>query len=354
MLKLLKKTYEKIGQSPGSLIYIGKQPKSKATVTLLEYDRDHLEYRELTEVSDCSRIKKNNRISWLHINGLHDISLIEKIGSIFELNSLVLEDILNTEHRPKFQSLDNHLFFLIKSFIYDDKNDTLTTDQISLILGSNYVLSFQETENNIFGALIKRIESGKGRIRNQGSDYLAYAILDVIIDRYFLMLNKIGNTTEDIEIELIENLSKTILHKIYTLKRELLFFHRSVYPIRELIDGIKSSDTKLIKKTTTPFIQDLSDHYVQIIETIETNRTLITTMLDTYISLNSNKMNEVMKVLTIVATLFIPLTFIVGIYGMNFEYMPELSWRWGYPMIWAIMILLILIMFVFFKYKKWL
>jgi magnesium transporter len=265
-----------------------------------------------------------------------------------------MEDIINREQRPKIDDLENYLFLVLKMLQYDEKEQKIKFEQVSLILGSTYVISFQEREGDVFNIIRKRIKEGKGRIRKMDSDYLAYSLIDAIVDNYFSILEKIGERIEDIEGEVITNPSPETLQSIYSLKRDLIFLRKSVWPLREVITKMERGEIKLITKPTELFLRDVYEHTIQVIDTIESFRDMISGLLDIYLSSISNKMNEVMKVLTIIATIFIPLTFIAGIYGMNFQNMPELGWHWGYFIVLCVMLVIGITMIIYFKRKNWL
>lgn len=239
-------------------------------------------------------------------------------------------------------------------FQYDENETQTKTEQISLIIGSNYLISFQEDEGDVFDLIRERIRTDRGRIRKMGSDYLAYSLIDAIVDNYFTVLEKIGESIEDIEDELIKNPTPEILQKIHTLKRELIFLRKSVWPLRELISRLERWESQLIDKSIDIYLRDVYDHTIQVIDALETFRDMLSGMLDIYLTSASNRMNEVMKVLTIIATIFIPLTLVAGIYGMNFKYMPELDSPWGYPMVYVVMLIISLVMLIYFRRKKWL
>ncbi len=353
MPRLIKRSSKARGLSPGSLIHIGEKKTDKIKVTIMDYSIGKYDEREVVNIEECLSLKNKPSVSWINVDGLHDINAIEKIGNCFDIHPLVLEDIVNTDQRPKIEGFEKYLFFVLKMFYVDENNYELQSEQISIILGQNYVLSFQEKVGDVFDSVRERIRQSKGRIRKMGNDYLAYALIDAIVDNYYVILEKIGEKVESIEENLVLNPSPETLQNIYNLKREMIYLRKSVWPIREVINGLIREESKLIKKETHIFLRDLYDHTIQIIETIETFRDMIAGMLDIYMSSISNKMNEVMKVLTIFAAIFIPLTFIVGIYGMNFQYMPELEWKWGYPIVILIMIIISIIMLYYFKKKKW-
>jgi len=353
MTRFMKKSSNKSGLPPGSLIHIGEKKTDKSTITIFDYDKDTLEEKTIENISECVNLKKSPTVSWINVTGLHDVSVIEKIGQIFEIHPLVLEDILYTDQRPKYDEFDTYIFIVLKMLRYDEKTEQIITEQISVILTENYVISFQEMEGDVFNPIRDRIRGGKGRIRKMGTDYLTYSLIDAIVDNYFIILEKVGEKIEELEEEVISNPRPEIVQTIHKLKREMLFLRKSVWPLREVINNLQKNESKLIKKTTIIFLRDIYDHTIQVMDTVETYRDMISGLLDIYMSSISNKMNEVMKVLTIFAAIFIPLTFIAGIYGMNFEYMPELSIPWAYPLVWAIFIGVGLTLFGYFKHKKW-
>jgi magnesium transporter len=287
------------------------------------------------------------------VDGIHEAETIEKMGQMFSLHPLLLEDIMNTDQRPKMESYDDYLFIVLKTLFYDEKEKSTITEQISIVLGANYVLSFQERESNVFYPVTERLKNSKGKIKKMGADYLVYSLIDVIIDNYFIILEKLGERVDDLEVQLVTSPKTETLKSIQSLKREMIFLRRSVWPLREVISSMERGESTLIQSSTYVYLRDIYDHTIQAIDTIETYRDMLSGMLDIYLSSVSNKLNEVMKVLTVIATIFIPLTFIVGVYGMNFEHMPELKWRWGYPSIWLLMISIGVFMAFYFRKKKW-
>jgi len=279
----------------------------------------------------------------------------EKLGKYFEVHPLVLEDIVNTGQRPKMEDFENYLFIVLKMFHYDEEADEIKTEQVSLVLGSNFVISFQEREGDVFHPIRERIRNAKGRIRKMAPDYLAYSLLDAIVDSYFIIMEKLGEEIENTEEKLVTNPTPATLQTIHNLKREMIFLRKSVWPLREVISALERGGSSLIQESTHIYLRDVYDHTIQVIDTIESFRDMVSGMLDIYLSSISNRMNEVMTVLTIIATIFIPLTFIAGIYGMNFEYMPELKWHWFYPKaFWLTIIVIAGFMAFYFKRKKWL
>jgi len=333
---------------------VGERRAEKAKITILDYDGKNFEERVAQRVEDCFPFKDKPTVTWINIDGLHDIKIIEKIGKHFGLHPLLLEDILNTGQRPKMEDFESHIFVVLKMLYHDKKADEIVAEQVSIVLGDKFVISFQEREGDVFDSIRERIRSGKGRIRKAGPDYLAYTLLDSIIDNYFIMLERLGERIEGMEDEVVDNPSQETLKNIHRLKGEMVFLRKSVWPLREVISGLTRTESPLIDEKTDIYLRDVYDHTVQIIDTIESLRDTVSGIRDTYLSSISNRMNEVMKVLTIFASIFIPLTFIAGVYGMNFEYIPELGWHWGYFAVWAVMISAAMLMLLYFRRKGWL
>ncbi len=351
--KALKKRIGKVGLPPGTPIYVGEKKIEKVKISVMNYDETRFLEKEIKSVEDILPLKEKPTVTWINVAGIHEVDTIEKIGESFDLHPLVIEDIVNTDQRIKVEDFGNYIFVVLKMFFYDENKNEIKAEQISLILGSNFVISFQEEESDIFKPIRERIRNGKGRARKLGADYLAYSLLDAIVDHYFVILEKLGERVEDLEDELVTRPEPKILEEIHRLRREMIFLRKSVWPLREIIACLERGETSLIQKSTEIYLRDVYDHTIQVMDAVETYRDMLAGMLETYLSSISNKMNEVMKVLTIIATIFIPLTFIVGIYGMNFRFMPELEWRWSYLIIWAIMIVVAVFMIFYFKRKKW-
>ena len=323
-------------------------------ITIIDYDESHVEDKEAKRIEECFPFTDKPTVTWININGLHQLDIIEKIGEHFNVHPLVLEDIVNTGQRPKIEDFVDYIFVTLKMLRYSDEEKETKAEQVSLILGSNFVISFQENEGDVFDPIRQRIEADKGRIRKMGADYLAYALMDAIVDNYFTILEKLGDRIEDFEEELVVNPKPETLQAIHHLKREMIFLRKSVWPLREVINRLERWESSLINKSTAIYFRDVYDHTIQVIDSVETFRDMLSGMLDIYLSSISNRMNEVMKVLTIIATIFIPLTFIAGVYGMNFRFMPELEMPIGYPVILLVMLFIGILMFAYFRKKKWL
>lgn len=354
MFKFFKKQSHKVGMPPGTYVHVGEKKMEKVLITVMDYNEKKYEFKEVEKVEDIFPYKDNPNVTWINIYGLHEMDILEKIGDHFGIHTLVLEDIANTAHQPKMEIFDDFLFIVLKMIWFNDNDDELQAEQISLIFGQNFVLCFQERKGDVFNSIRERIKIGNARLRKYGADFLTYRIMDVIVDNYFLVLEKLGDKIETLDEEVLDNPEKDTVQKIHDLKRSLLFLRKSIWPLREVVNTITREESSLFKKTTFPFLRDLYDHVIQVIDTLETYRDLVSGLLDMYMTNMSNKMNEVMKVLTIIATIFIPLTFLAGIYGMNFDFMPELHWRYSYPIVWFVMIVVFAGMILFFKRKKWL
>jgi magnesium transporter len=344
----------KVGLPPGTLLYVGEMRAEKVQITVYEYDEQQCHEREmkLSAIGDCCSGLDKKTVTWIHVAGLHSIGAIETIGNAFQLHPLVLEDILNTDQRPKVDNYGDYTYLVVK-MLYSSETGDYTQEQISIVLGENYVISFQESDKQVFAPVRERIKRGKGRIRSMGADYLAYALLDTIVDHYFVLLEELGEQIELLEDRLVVEPDREILTEIYSLKTNMLFMRKAVWPLREIVNSLDRGDGKFFRAGTLLYMRDVYDHIVQVIDTVETYRDMVAGMLDIYLSSVSHKLNEVMKVLTIISTIFIPLTFLAGVYGMNFKYMPELEWAWGYPVTWLVMIVSAGLMVRYFRIKKW-
>ncbi len=345
---------KKVGASPGTLVHVGEKKVEESRLQLIDYAPDHLDERELEVSPECEPYRRTESVTWLNLDGLHDVDKVDGLGQMFGIHPLSLEDILNTGHRPKFEDYGSYLLGVLKMIDWDEEIRGIRTEQISIVIGERFVLSFQERTGDVFEPVRQRIRSGKGRIRRMGPDYLAFALMDAVVDNYLVVLERLGEELEAIEEELERDPSQNTLQRIHRLKREMILVRRAVWPIREGLAMLTRDELPLVAEETRAFFRDLYDHTIHVIDTLETFRDIAGGLQDLYLSLVSNRMNEVMKVLTIIATIFIPLTFIAGIYGMNFDHMPELHWEWGYQTVWLVMGICFLGMYVFFKRKKWL
>jgi len=354
MRKIVKKKSQKAGLPPGTLVHIGEKKMEKATISLIRYDQSNASEIKLESLDECTPKLEQRAVTWLNVTGIHDLDIIHRIGKIFDLHPLLMEDIVSTDQRPKMEDYGTYAYITLKMLYFGKADSEIITEQVSIVFGKNYVLTFQERDGDLFDPVRDRIRTGKGRIRTLASDYLAYALIDAVVDNYFIILEKIGERLEDLADRVVAAQAGRTLETIYGLKRELVYLRKAVWPLREAISGLYRGETSLIAETTGPYLRDVYDHTIQIIDAIESFRDLLSGMLDIYLSNASNRLNQVMKVLTMIATIFIPLTFIAGVYGMNFKYMPELEWRWGYPLVWLIMLGLGVTMLVLFRRKRWL
>ena len=348
------KRSEKAGLSPGTLMYVGEEKSERPRITVIDYDAAGFLEKTVGSVEECFPFKETSTVTWINVDGVHDASVIEKLGAHFDIHPLVLEDIMTTTQRPKTEDLGNAVFVVLRMIEYDEERAGTTADQLSLILGPNYVLTFQETPGDCLDPVRERIRGGKGRIRKLGPDYLAYAVIDAVVDNYFFVLEKLGERIDRLEEQLIAEPRRELLSEIHGLKREMIELRKSVWPLREVVSRFERMESPLIRKSTGVFLRDLYDHAIQVIDTVESFREMLSSMVETYLSSLSNRMNEIMKVLTIISTIFIPITFLVGLYGMNFVHMPEIKWRWGYAFAWLLIIGSVGGMFAFFRRKKWL
>lgn len=352
--KIIKKRRsEKTGLPPGSLVYIGEKKVDEVKIRVFNYSETEFQEKSLKNIEECFPFKDKPGFTWININGIHDTQIIEKIGKHFGVHSLVLEDIMNTEQRPKIEDFGDYMYIVLKMLYYNELKAEVESEQVSIVLGQNFLISFQEKDGDVFSSIRERIKNSNSRIRKMGIDYLAQALMDAIVDNYFLILEKLGEKIEYLESGLTFTPGRETLEMIHSLKREMIFLRNSVWPLREVLSILERGESQLIKKNTRIYFRDVYDHAIQVIDTVEIYREMASGMLDIYLSSVSNRTNEVMKVLTIIATIFIPLTFIVGIYGMNFEHMPELGWKWGYPVTILVMLIISIMMLLHFRRRKW-
>jgi len=354
MHKFIKNISKKTGAAPGTLIHIGEKKSERPVITLIEYNDAGSNRRILSSVSELESLPKiPGMIRWVNIDGLHDIELIASLGNIFNIHPLTLEDIVNTGHRPKAENFENYIYAIIKMLHFQNPGGVIESEQVSLVVLKDLLLSFQEQPTDVFDPIWQRIQKGMGRIRHSGTDYLAYTLLDAVVDHYFQILESFGEELEKLEEALLESPKQELLESIHDLKRDTIYLRKQIWPLRETISMLSHDDASIISEQSRIFFRDIHDHTIQIIEIIESYRDILTGFLDLYMSSVGNKMNEVMKVLTIIATIFIPITFVAGIYGMNFRYMPELNWRWGYAGAWGLMLGIVVTMLLYFKKKNW-
>jgi magnesium transporter len=345
---------EKSGLPPGSLIHVGEVHEHEHKITVFDYNKSSLNKHTIKTIAELLPYKTTDTLTWVIIDGLKDVSVIDDIGQHFDIHALVLEDILNTHQRPKFEEFDDYLYIVIKALSLAADQFNVEYEQVSLLLLNKFVFTFKEKPDALFDPIFNRLNNDKSNLRNLGTDYLTYVIMDSIVDEYFGLQDNFDELIETLEDELLANPSAQTLDSIQKIKRELIFLRRTISPLRELLAAIQRSESPLLNNKTKRYFGDVYDHAIRVTEAIESYRDLIAGMLDIYLSSVSNKMNETMKVLTIFASIFIPLTFIAGVYGMNFEYMPELKWRWGYPLLWVVFVGVSIFLLRFFKKKNWL
>ena len=341
------------GLPPGSLVHVGERRTDRVRIRIMDYDAAELEIREDANAEDAFAFRDHPTTTWIHVSGLHDPNIIEAIGTHFGLHPLVMEDVLNTEHTPKVETYPECLFLVLKSLRAGEGAEDLVSEQLSLALGPTFVLSFQEGDDELFSPVRRRIENRMGRIRRMGADYLAYALADTVVDHYFSVVNSVEEKIERIEAELMNGPNLATLHAIHHLKQEVLLVRKAVRPLRDVASGLDRQDSPFMGAETRVFLRDIQDHVRNVAETVEVFREMAGGLLDLYHSTVSNRMNEVMKVLTIISTTFIPLSFLAGVYGMNFEHMPELTWRWSYPVFWVVILIAAGLLLRFFKRKGW-
>ena len=353
MAKLVKKISKKAGLPPGTLVHVGEDQKEKVKLRLIDFTEDQFEEKELHTIFESFPYKDKESVTWLDIVGVHEVDVIGALGKHYSLHPLLLEDVMNTDQRPKLDDYEDYLCLFLKILSYDDSNHRLRVEQISLVLGPRFVFTFQERDNPVFEPVRDRLRKAKGRIRKLGADYLAYSLIDAVVDNYFIILEKFAERIETLEEDLVSDPKPETLHQIHRLKREMIYLRKSAWPLREVANVLEKSESELVRPATKIFLRDIYDHAIHIIDSIETYREMLSSMLDIYLSSISNRMDQVMKVLTIIATIFMPLTFLAGVYGMNFKYMPELDSRWGYPAVLALMAALGGGMLLGFRKKGW-
>lgn len=361
--KVRKRRIESVkhpGTAPGTVHHTGEKRIEEVTLTIHDYDEHKVDEIHIHDIEEAKPYLEDPSKTWIKVCGLHDIEKLKTIWSYFNLHPLVQEDIVSITQRPKTELYEHNIFFVLRMLYHLPEQNTIDSEQISIVLGENYVLSFQESDRPFFAPILERLKIANTRIRSQGPDYLAYALIDTIVDHYFKLLEFTGDHIEQVEEELLDTPTQHTFHRIHELRRELIFVRKAVWPLRDVLNSTIRDDSPFIEEQTKIYLRDVYDHMIQIIDSVENYREMVTGLHDMYMTNMSNKMNEVMKVLTIIATIFIPLTFVAGIYGMNFDpgvspwNMPELSWYWGYPAVMLVMLILTIGMIIFFRKKKWL
>ncbi len=349
----MKKHSKKIGLSPGALVHVGEKKVEKTTLSLIAYDHERFERHEFIDFEEVLKRKEEGCVNWVTITGIDDVDILEKVGKHYGIHALAIEDVLNTEHRPKVEFFEDYIFIVLKIINKNIISEELDVNQISLILGKDYVITFQQKQEDIFKPLVERIVKRRGYIRDRQSDYLAYAIIDVVVDNYFLLLEEMDESIQELEIKIINDEDDSVVDSILHFKKKMLTLMKYIWPLREELGALTRESNELIQDNTMPFLRDVYDHTIEIIDTTEILKETASNLLEIYLTSNSNKLNQVVKVLTIISTIFIPLTFITGIYGMNFEHIPELAWSWGYLAVWGLCLIISIAMIIFFRRKKW-
>lgn len=353
--KKSKKQYKALNLPPGTLSYKGKKQSNVTHIEVFQYNSETCNKYKFKNVAEVFDLKDSNYKLWININGLNNLKAIEEIGANFNIHSLTLEDILNPMHRPKIDEFENYLFIVFK-MLYFSNDDSIIYENVSMVVAKDYVLTFQESDGDVFDDLRDRILNIKGRIRNLGTDYLMYAILDAIVDNYLNVIEAFGIKIEDLEAHIFatESNDKETPNHIQSIKQEILKIRRSIFPFREVVNRLDKIEIDIIDPKTHRYLRDLYDHIVHVSESVDLYREMVWSLMEMYMTIISNKMNEVMKVLTIIATIFIPLTFMAGVYGMNFDNIPELHYEYGYHMLWGVMAIIFILMLLYFRRKKWL
>src|SRR5689334_980102 len=351
-MKLVQKRSKKTGLPPGTLVHIGEHKSEKVTITTFHYTGTSCEEQQLEQLERLSP-PADESVMWINVGGVHKVEVVEVLGKQFSLHPLLLVDVANTDQRPKLDDYETYIFLVMKMLSLPNRQE-IAVEQVSLVLGRNYVLSFQENGTDVFQPVRERLRGGKGRLRQADSDYLLYALVDAIVDQYFAVLELMGERLEAVQQAVVDDPKPETLNDIHALKRQLLFLRRAVWPLRDVMNNLSRSDCRFLHDPTKVFFRDVYDHVVQIVDTIETLREMVSASLDIYLSSVSYRLNAVMRVLTVITTIFMPLSFIASIYGMNFEYMPELKSPWGYPVALAVMAVVGMAMLVLFRKKRWL
>lgn len=354
MTRGIKKRSKKAGLPPGTPVHIGEQKTAQSRLNVIAFDTEKCHEQEVTDVRRLENVRESSTVFWLNVDGVQDVALLEQIASTFQLHPLVLEDIANTDQRAKVEDYDNHLYIVIRQLSYDRDADEVQSEQVSLVLADKLLISFGEREGDLFNSVRERIRFAKGKIRTMDADYLLYRLIDAVVDHYFVVLEALGERIERLENQLVDDSSTDALQEIHRLKREIMFVRRSVWPLREVLGSLEHEESELIREHTEIYFRDVHDHTIQVIETVETYRDMMSGLMDLYQSNVNLRLNQVMKVLTVISTIFLPLTFLVGLWGMNFVNMPELYVQWGYFAALGLMALTALVMIIMFKKRNWL
>ncbi len=354
MARFIKNRLKAKGQVPGSLVFLGKKKMDAPIIQLIEFDNGLLIEKEVKTIEEAAKGIKSNTVSWVNIYGLHDLDLIKRLGDRFELPTLLLENMLNTDQRPKYDDGENYDAFILKMLHEHPEKKIISAEQVSIVLGENFVLTLQERKGDVFAPVRERIRQSKGRIRKCGNDYLTFALLDTIVDNYTILIENLGQKVEDLEDRLFLKNETGIVSEIYSYKTELNYLRKSIRPVKDFMVHLLKSEDSFFQPENKVFLNELNQLVIHSTDTIELYNNLVSDQLNIYNANMGNRMNEVMKVLTIFASIFIPLTFLAGIYGMNFDYIPELKFKYAYPIFWVVVVSTIIVLFIYFKKKKWL
>ncbi|MFH1106301.1 MAG: magnesium/cobalt transporter CorA [Candidatus Micrarchaeota archaeon] len=345
---------QKAGLPPGTPVYVGARAEQKSLITAINFSQDKATFFESVGVEKLAQLAAFSGTTWINVDGISDVETIQAIGASFKLHPLMIEDILNSSLRPKYEEYDDAFFMVAKMLSFDPKTNKLESEQLSLVVSGNCLLSFQERPGDIFNGLRSGILNGKSRALGHGPDFLAYLLLDATVDNYFAILERLGERIESVQSEAVEHPSVSTLQGIHAMRKNNNSLRRNIWPLREAVSGFQKGDRRWVSKETSVYLRDAYDHVIQALDSLESNRETVTGLLDLYLSTSSNRLNEVIKTLTVISTIFIPLTFVVGVYGMNFKFMPELGWSWAYPLLWAFMAVIAAMMILYFRRKKWL
>ncbi|MEA2627512.1 MAG: magnesium transporter [Candidatus Binatota bacterium] len=353
MTKFVKQWSRKAGLPPGTLVPVGTPSGEAVTIDVIRYSEHDVTESRVNSVEEAARLRQAGAVTWIDVSGVEDVEVLEAFGRVFGLHALVLEDVMNTDQRPKLEEHDAYLFVAVKMLGWNEARGDIDGEHMSVILGEDFVISFGEKAGDVFDPVRERIRKAKVRIRKMGADYLAYALLDMIVDNYFGVLERLGSDVDELEQQLLDDRAEDPLSRLHQIKREIVYLRKSVWPLRDVVSGLLRSDCTFVREEIKPFLHDLYDHTIQVMDTIETFRDISGGLMDLHLSVASNRMNSVMKVLTVIATIFMPPTLLVGVYGMNFEFMPELHSRWGYPMVWVGIVLVVTGMLAYFRKMRW-
>jgi magnesium transporter len=353
MPKSFRRMARKVGMPPGSLVYTGEKGHLPAKITITRYNENNFVEREVDALTECRMADDPTEVTWINVNGISQVKNLEHLGECFKIHPLVLEDILELGQRPKVEDYDDYLYIVLNAIRPVGEGEELVADEISLVLGPHYVLSFHEGDSDLFAPVRERLLKAKGRIRRLGADFLAYSLIDLVVDNYFVELEQFGDQVESLEDEVVARPSPQTLRDVHRFKNDMIMLRKSLWPLREVIARLERRESPLISEPLGNYFRDVYDHTIIAIDTVETYRDILSGMLDIYLSSMSNRLNEIMKVLTIIATIFMPLTFITSLYGMNFKNMPELQWEYGYYGVVGVIVVLAVVMVEYFRRRRW-